>query len=76
MEIHLEFCINYEHSPGYTEFPIKIRGKPVQGFKSYDRTLKQTEKNKDYYFIYVNKIHVIYCKIDFHKIYLKILNKY
>ena len=38
-------------------FPIKIWGKSVQEFLSYDRKNKQT--SRDYNFIYVNTHHVI-----------------
>ena len=35
---------------GLSRFPIKIRGKSVQGFKSYNRTFKQTNK-QSYFFL-------------------------
>ena len=37
---------------GLLSSPIKIRGKPVKGFMSYDRTNKQS--NRNYNFIYIN----------------------
>ena len=40
--------------------PIKIRGKSVKGFLSYDRTNKQPDRqtNKDYIFIYKDYIAI------------------
>ena len=37
---------------GLLSSPIKIRGKPVKGSMSYDRTNKQS--NRNYNFIYIN----------------------
>ena len=38
---------------GLPSSPIKIWGKSVQGFRSYERTIKQTDRqaNRDYNFI-------------------------
>ena len=43
-------------SVGLQSFPIKIWGKSVQGFLSYDRTTKQTNEhpNRDYNFIFLD----------------------
>ena len=55
----------------FPSFPIKIWGKSVQGFPSFDRTNKQT--NRDYYFIYIDTSFVNLLYINTGK-YQSILN--
>ena len=45
-------------SVGLPSSPIKIWGKSVQGFLSYDQTNKQTDTmtNRDYNFIYIGDL--------------------
>ena len=54
------------HSSGSLIFPIKIWGKSVHGFMSYDRTSKQTERQTEKILLYIYKL--IWYKLAWYKL--------